>query len=77
MGMSRADALRRLNGLAPQVEAHLTKIAQDPGHSSIAHWTREVNSWLTQMDALLPNVGARTGADWAARIATWRAALGG
>jgi hypothetical protein len=76
MAMSRADALRRLSGLAPQVEAHLAKIAQNPVHSSIVHWTRELNSWFMQMEAVLPHIGTRTAATWAARIAAWKSAMG-
>jgi RHS repeat-associated protein len=75
MAISRAKALERLEGLAPQVEKHLEKIAQNPGHSSIPHWSHEVSNWLDQMEAMLPHVGKKTAADWAAKINQWRQAL--
>jgi hypothetical protein len=75
MAISRAKALERLEGLAPRVEEHLAKIAQNPGHSSIPHWSHEVSNWLNQMEAMLPHVGKKTAADWAAKINQWRQAL--
>jgi hypothetical protein len=75
MAISRAKALERLEGLTPRVEEHLAKIAQNPGHSSIPHWSHEVSNWLNQMEAMLPHVGKKTAADWAAKINQWRQAL--
>jgi hypothetical protein len=75
MAISRAKALERLEGSTPQVEAHLAKIAENPGHASILHWSHEISNWLDQMEAMLPHVGKKTAADWAARINQWRQAL--
>jgi hypothetical protein len=75
MGISRARAIERLESLAGPVEAHLAKMVQNPNHSSILHWSREVSNWLEQMEAVLPHVGRKTGADWAERINQWRQAL--
>jgi len=74
--MPRKAALKRLAGLAPQVEAHLAKIEQAPTSLSVPHWRKEVDNWLRHMEVLLPHVGARTAADWEVRIAEWRARLG-
>jgi hypothetical protein len=75
MAISRAKALERLEGLTPRVEEHLAKIAQNPGHSSIPHWSHEISNWLDQMEAMLPHIGKKTAADWAAKINQWRQAL--
>jgi hypothetical protein len=75
MATSRKDALRRLNGLSPGVEDHLQKIANNPGSRDIPHWTAEAENGIGQMEKMLPHVGDRTAAEWAARIAEWRARL--
>jgi hypothetical protein len=76
MAISRPDALKRLNGLAPRVEIHLNKIAGSPASQDVPHWTGEINNWIRQMEEVLPHVGKRTAADWAVRIAEWKARLG-
>ena len=77
MAMSRKDALKRLNGLTPKIEEHLQKIANDPMSRDLPHWTREVENWIRQMEKVLPYIGDKTAAEWAARIAEWKARLGG
>jgi hypothetical protein len=76
MAMSRKDALKRLNGLRPKVEGHLQKIAGNPSSRDVPHWTKEIESWISQMDDVLPHVGADTSAKWFIRIAEWKAKLG-
>jgi hypothetical protein len=76
MAMSRKDALKRLNGLGPRVEEHLGKIANNPGSRDIPHWTGEIDTWIKQMEDVLPHVGDKTAAEWAAKIAEWKARLG-
>ena len=77
MAISRKDALKRWKGLAPQVEEHLQKIADNPASRDIPHWTAEINHWITQMENMLPHAGDKTAAEWAARIAEWKVRLGG
>jgi hypothetical protein len=60
MAMSRAMALERLEGLTPRLEETFAKITQNPGLSSITHWSHEVSNWFDQMVALLPHVGKKT-----------------
>jgi hypothetical protein len=76
MAISRKEALKTMNGLVPQVERHLAKIATQPGHSSIPHWRHEVRIWLQQMQKVLPHVGKKTAAAWQERIQEYEAALG-
>jgi hypothetical protein len=76
MAMSRKDALKRLNGLRPRVEGHLQKIANNPASKDVPHWTREIESWIRQMEDVLPHIGASTSAEWSRRIAEWNAKLG-
>jgi hypothetical protein len=75
MAVNRKRALKRLQGLTPQVESHLRKIAADPGSKDVSHWTREIQSWISQMEKMLPQVGAKTGARWEALLAEWKARL--
>jgi hypothetical protein len=37
----------------------------------------EINSWIKQMEDVLPHVGEKTAAEWLAKIAEWKAKLGG
>ncbi len=76
MAMSRNDALKRLNGLGPMVQEHLEKIANNPGSQDVPHWTGEIDNWIKQMEDVLPHAGDKTAAEWAARIAEWKARLG-
>jgi hypothetical protein len=76
MGISRKNALKDLNGLAPRVEKHLAKLAANPGSNAASHWRHEIVTWLTQMEALVTHVGKKTGKEWAKQIAAWRARLG-
>jgi hypothetical protein len=73
--MRRAKALERLEGLAPQVVKHLAKIAGNPEGREVPHWIKEISNWLNQMEAVLPYVGKKTGAQWSAKINEWRQAL--
>jgi hypothetical protein len=74
--MSRKDALKRLNSLEPRAEEHLAKIANNPGNRDIPHWTAEITNWIAQMENALPRAGDKTAAEWAARIAGWKARPG-
>lgn len=74
--MNRKDALKRLNGLAPQVEEHLAKIAADPNSRDASHWVKEINSWIRQMERILPDTGDKTAEEWRAQIAGWKDQLG-
>jgi hypothetical protein len=77
MAMSRKDALKRLNGLAPRLEEHLQKITSNPASLDVPHWIGEINHWIKPMENLLPHAGDKTAAEWAVRIAGWKARLGG
>ncbi len=70
--MRRKEALRRLNGLSPQVEVHLGKIRDNPSSADVPHWTAEIENWIRQMEAVLPFTGDKTAAEWAARIEAWK-----
>jgi len=75
--MNRKDALKRANGLAPQIEEHLDKIGDNPASRDVPHWMREVRAWIGQIEAMLPHLGQKTAEDWARRIEGWRARIGG
>jgi pyruvoyl-dependent arginine decarboxylase (PvlArgDC) len=75
MGMSRKKALERLNGLAPRVEEHLAKVAENPASRNIRHWTAEIGAWIRQMEDVIPHVGGKTSEEWRARIAEWKSKL--
>jgi hypothetical protein len=74
--MTRKDALKRLHGLAPQVEEHLEKIRNHPSGRDVPHWVKEIESWIWQMEAALPYVGKKTAGDWSRRIKGWKGLLG-
>jgi hypothetical protein len=75
MSRPRKKALERLKSLNQEVKRHLRKIAENPGHSSINHWKREVSNWLRQMKAALPHVGKKTASHWLAIIHSYQDAL--
>lgn len=77
MALSRKLALKRMTGLAAQIEEHLEKIVEDPSRREVRHCVHEVQAWIEQIEALLDHVGARTAAEWQARIDEWRERLGG
>lgn len=77
MAISRKFALKRLNGLAPRVEDHLIKLAANPENREVPHWITETESWLQQMEDVMPHVGKKTSAVWSARITHWRDQLQG
>jgi hypothetical protein len=72
MSIDRRRALGRLEALGRKVQEHLDKIAAEPEARAAIHWRREVENWLTQMERMVPHVGKKTGAVWAARITQWR-----
>jgi hypothetical protein len=76
MAIPRSRALTRLQGLAPQVERHLAKLAQFPGSQAVRHWRSEIHALLNQMEQMIPHVGKATGAEWASQVAAWREAAG-
>jgi hypothetical protein len=73
--MNRKDTLKRINGLTPQIGKHLAKIADDPDGRDVPHWIKEVQSWIAQIEHVLPDVGDRTSKEWQQRIAGWKAQL--
>ena len=75
MGIPRKDALKRLQCLAGQVELHLDKIAKMPESLSVPHYRHEILNWLSDMRAVLPQVGKRTAAQWQAKIDSFQVAL--
>jgi hypothetical protein len=77
MALPRKQALKLLQGRVPQVERHLAKVAEEPGHSSIPKWKSEIRNWLREMEEVLPHVGKKTAAEWQARIDAYRAAVEG
>jgi hypothetical protein len=77
MAISRKDALRKILSLVLAVEEHLESIAEEPESWAVPHWQGEVNNWLAQIEAMVPHVGKKTGAEWKARIEAWKARLGG
>lgn len=72
MAISRKGALRRLNGLFPQLETHLDKLAAEPNCEAVNHWKGEIEVFLSDMEDLLPHVGQRTAKIWGERIAESR-----
>lgn len=76
MGLSRKQALKRIAGLAAQVEEHLTKIDENPNSRELPHWSHEVRIWIGQIESLIDNIGSKTETQWRAKIDTWREQLG-
>jgi len=75
MATTRKKALKRLSSLAARVEEHISMITANPGNQAVSHWRGEVNGWIRQMQAALPHVGKRSGAEWTAAIAVWQSQL--
>jgi len=76
MALLRKQALNRLQGRVFEIERHLARIAEAPGHSSIRKWQNEISNWLREMEEVLPHVGTKTAAEWEARIDAYRRTLG-
>jgi RHS repeat-associated protein len=76
LGISRQQSLKRIEGLASQVQEHLRKIAADPASKAVPHWQREVRAFVGEIERLIPNVGKKTGADWTERVAAWLREIG-
>jgi hypothetical protein len=77
MAISRKQALKKLEGLRPQVEQHLGKMEAEPDSPSVDHWREEVRTWLRDMERALPHVGQKTAEEWARQIDALRQRLGG
>ena len=75
MAIGRKDALRKLLSLVAVVEEHLEGIAEEPDSQAFSHWKDELQNWLAQMEAMVPHVGKKTGAEWQARIEAWKAQI--
>ena len=75
MGISRKDALRRLEGLAPRVVEHLGYLAEEPDSQDVPHWKHEIRNWVAQMEEVLHAVGKKTEARWRGQINAWLARL--
>lgn len=76
MAIPRKDALKRLAGLAKQVELHLAILAANPGDPSRAHHESELRNWMRSMEDVLQHVGIKTAAQWQTRIKAYKANLG-
>jgi hypothetical protein len=76
MGLTRKDALKKMNGLTKRIEQHIKKVAENPGSRDLAHWLGEIRSWIAQVEQASQHVGARTQREWESRIETWKASLG-
>ena len=75
MAFARKEAIKRLEGLAPQVEEHLSKIAKEPACQAVSHWAGEVRSFIKQMRAAAERAGKKTAAEWESRLTEWESRL--
>ena len=75
MGISRKQALARIDGLSAQIEAHLRKMRSNPFALDYNHWRSEVNAWLAQIEALARHVGRRSETEVLNRVAQWKQAI--
>lgn len=75
MAISRKHALKRLQGLFPEVQSHMEQLAAEVESKVAAHWKHEIRNWLQQMEEVLPHVGQKTAEEWQARIQACRDAL--
>jgi hypothetical protein len=78
MALSRKQALRRLQGLEDAVLWHLDEhIPKEIGNApeAVAYWRQEVNGFLDEMQRLSEYTGARTAAEWQAKITLMRQRL--
>jgi uncharacterized protein YaaR (DUF327 family) len=71
MGISRRQALKRIDALADQVEQHLEKLGREPQPLAANHWKSEVREFLRQIRRLVPKIGHRTGQLWIQRLENW------
>lgn len=76
MSIARRQALRRIAGLSVKVREHLAKIERSPGTRSAAHWRKEVNAWMAQIEQLSEVVGDRTSAQIRQSVEAWQRQLG-
>lgn len=76
MTLSRKDALRRLEGLRPQVEKHVNKLLKATDGPDANHWRSEIVGWLDEMERLASFTGRKTAASWFEIIGHWRKRLG-
>jgi hypothetical protein len=72
MAITRKRALSRIDGLVPQVEQHLAKLAAEPGGLAASHWRKELNAFIGEIERLIPHVGRATGAEWTKKVQLWR-----
>jgi hypothetical protein len=76
MGLSRKDALKKMNGLKKRIEQHIKKVAETPASRDVPHWLGEIRSWIAQVEEASEHVGARTQDEWQRTIESWKAGLG-
>ena len=77
MAISRSQALNRMEGVALQVEEHLSKLTNQATSLDVNHWRVEVQAFLGEIARLSGHVGVRTGAQWAEKITAWTKTLEG
>ncbi len=76
MALKRKDALRRLEGLLPEVEKHLQKLIATPNSQDASHWRAELSGWFVEMERVTQFVGKKTSIVWEERIGRWRIQAG-
>ncbi len=75
--LNRQKALQQAQTKVKEIELHLQKLQSEPSSPDANHWRGEVRGWLKAIEKVLPDLGKKTGAEWAARVAEWYKQLGG
>jgi hypothetical protein len=60
----QSDAVKRAEGLEPQIRKHLGWIEDEPNGPAANHWRGEVKGWLDQIREATKRMGQRTGDKW-------------
>jgi hypothetical protein len=72
VGISRKNALARINSLINRIVEHLSFLQDEIFSIAYHHWRHEILNWIAEVEFLARVVGRRTASEVMSHVTKWK-----